>query len=237
MRGMDRWTIDERAFAGTEHLEPDFVAGFDRKQGNPDPEEDLAALSANGVQRTSTVVDLGAGTGQFALAAARQFKSVIAVDVSALMVRFLRERAAAEGLDNLHCVEAGFLTFECDEPVAAVFTRNALHHLPDFWKAAALDRIAGMLSPDGVLRLRDLIYDFQPPEAATVFADWLARASQDPEVGYTADDLARHIRTEFSTFRWLLEPMLDAAGFDIVAASFPSRVFGAYTCLRRAHPA
>jgi SAM-dependent methyltransferase len=232
MGGMDRWTIDELAFAGPEHLDPRFVAGYDRKQGHPDPEEDLSALAAAGVSRASTVVDLGAGTGAFALVAARQFKSVVAVDASPAMVRFLGEQAAADGLDNLHCVEAGFLTFEWAEPVAAVFTRNALHHLPDFWKALALERISRMLRPGGVLRLRDIIYDFEPAEAPTVFSGWLAGASEDPRIGYTADDLSQHIKSEFSTFRWLLEPMLEAAGFEIVTSTFRSRVFGAYTCVR-----
>jgi hypothetical protein len=56
--------VDELAYAGAEHLDPGFVAGFDRKQGYPDPAGDLAALREHGVGRASTVVDLGAGTGR-----------------------------------------------------------------------------------------------------------------------------------------------------------------------------
>jgi hypothetical protein len=41
-----------------------------------------------------------------------------------------------------------------------VYTRNALHQLPDFWKAVALDLVGQMLRPGGVLRLRDLLHDF-----------------------------------------------------------------------------
>jgi hypothetical protein len=113
-----------------------------------------------------------------------------------------------------------------------VFTRNALHHLPDFWKAVALDRVAKILRPAGVLRLRDLIFDFQPAEADEVIDQWLEHAAEDPAAGYTSDDLAEHLRTEFSTFRWLLEPRLTGAGFEIVAADFRGRVYGAYTCVR-----
>ena len=43
------WMIDELAHAGPEHLDAAFVAGFDRKQGYPDPAEDLAVFSANGL--------------------------------------------------------------------------------------------------------------------------------------------------------------------------------------------
>jgi SAM-dependent methyltransferase len=113
-----------------------------------------------------------------------------------------------------------------------VFTRNALHQLPDFWKAVALQRIADMLRPGGVLRLRDLVYDFAPAEAAAIFAGWFDAAATDPAAGYTAADYAEHIRTEFSAFRWLLEPMLAAAGFEITDVSYERRLYGAYTCVK-----
>lgn len=219
------WMLDELAHAGPEHLDADFVAGFDRKQGWPDPSADLALLEGH------TVVDLGAGTGQFALAAARRFERVVAVDVSPAMLAVI----AAAGSPNVECVQAGFLTYEHrGEPADAVFARHALHQLPDFWKAIALHRIAGMLRPGGLLRLRDLIYDFQPDETEAALQEWFDHAATDPEAGYTRDDLAEHVRTEHSTFRWLLEPMLATAGFDVLDVRFTGRVFGAYTCQKRA---
>src|SRR5215218_990758 len=57
------WMLDELAHAGPEHLDPVFVAGYERKQGYPDPAEDLAVLATHGLDETSTVVDLGAGDG------------------------------------------------------------------------------------------------------------------------------------------------------------------------------
>jgi ubiquinone/menaquinone biosynthesis C-methylase UbiE len=225
--------IDELEHAGPEHLDPAFVAGFDRKQGYPEPDEDLAVFEAHGLGATSAVVDIGAGTGQFALAAARLFGHVTAVDVSPAMVSALRRRAETDKLANLECVQAGFLGYARKGPPAdGVYTRHALHQLPDFWKALALHRIAGMLRPGGVLRLRDLIYDFPPGEAEQVFRGWLKHAAADPAMGYTADDYAEHIRTEFSTFRWLLEPMLAQAGLEIVTAEFEGRLYGAYTCVK-----
>jgi SAM-dependent methyltransferase len=228
------WVLDELAHAGPEHLDPDFVAGYERKQGYPDPAEDLAVLAAHGLDATSTVVDLGAGTGRFALAAARRFRHVTAVDISPAMLEFLRQRAAAAAVTNLACMQAGFLSYQhAGPPADAVHTRNALHQLPDFWKAVALDRIRGMLRPGGVLRLHDLVYDFQPSQADTVFQRWLEGAADDPARGYTSADFAEHIRSEYSTFRWLLEPMLAATGFEIVTADFSGSVYGAYTCRKR----
>jgi ubiquinone/menaquinone biosynthesis C-methylase UbiE len=226
--------LDELAHAGPEHLDDAFIVGYDRKQGYPDPAEDLAAFEEQGLGPSSRVVDLGAGTGQFAIAAARRFGHVTAVDVSPAMLAALRAKGSAEGLANLDFVNAGFLSYSREEPADGCYTRNALHQVPDFWKALALQRIADMLRPGGVLRLRDLIYDFQPGQARDIFDDWFANAATDPAAGYTAADYAEHIRTEFSTFRWLLEPMLAAAGFDIVSVSFQGRLYGAYTCVKSA---
>ena len=227
------WMIDEVAHAGPEHLDAAFVAGFDRKQGYPDPAEDLAALREHGIGTAATLVDLGAGTGTLALAAAPHVGRVVAVDVSAAMLALLRQRAAAAGLANVECVQAGFLSYaHAGPPADAVFTRNALHQLPDFWKALSLDRMAKLLRPGGVLRLRDLIFDFQPAEAEAVLDGWLDGAVEDPSRGYTREDFAEHLRTEFSTFRWLLEPMLAAAGFTIVTAGFEGSIYGAYTCVK-----
>ncbi|MDQ6682635.1 MAG: methyltransferase domain-containing protein, partial [Chloroflexota bacterium] len=102
------WMIDELSHAGPEHLDPAYVVGYDQKQGHPDPAEDLSIFEAHGLNRSSTVVDFGAATGQFALASAQRFGNVTAVDVSPVMLKVLADRAAAAGLTNLDCVQAGF---------------------------------------------------------------------------------------------------------------------------------
>ncbi len=229
----ESWMIDELAHAGPEHLDPGFVAGYDRKQGQPDFSADVAVLRESGLGPAGTVVDLGAGTGRFALAVAPHAGRVVAADVSPAMLGVVGSRAAEAGLGNIECVQAGLLSYQHSGAAAdAVFTRNTLHQLPDFWKVVALDRIAGILRPGGVLRLHDLIFDCQPAEVAAVVDRWLSFAVADPADGYTREDFAEHLRTEFSTFRWLLEPMLAAAGFDIVTSEFRGSVYGAYTCVK-----
>ncbi len=230
----DEWLIDELRLAGQEHLDAQSAARFDDKQGRPDPATDLATLAEFGVAATSTVIDFGAGTGQFAIPAAHEFARVMAVDVSPAMLGLLGRRASDLGLHNVECVLAGFLTYEhAGPPAQAVYSRNALHHLPDFWKARALLRIAQLLEPGGIFLLRDLIYDFPPADADPIFARWFAAAAKDASHGYTRADLAEHIRTENSTFRWLMEPMLEAAGFEVVSTDYVDSVFGAYVCQRR----
>jgi SAM-dependent methyltransferase len=224
------WRLDETAHAGPEHLDPDYVAGYERKSGF-DPTDDLEILERHGLGPDSTVVDLGAGTGVFTIAAARQCRHVVAVDVSPAMTAALRHRIADLGIDNVTVVDGGFLSYEHrGEPPGFVFTRNALHQLPDFWKGIALARIAAMLPPGGILRLHDLIFDFEPAAAGERIPAWFAGAVSDPASGFTAAELATHTRDEFSTYRWLFEPMLEHAGFRILDVGYRRSAYGAYTC-------
>ncbi|MGI8855021.1 MAG: class I SAM-dependent methyltransferase [Thermomicrobiales bacterium] len=228
------WVLDELAHAGDEHLDPAYVATYDRKAGT-DTTEDLTLLRALGLGKNSVVVDLGAGTGTFALAVAPFCRRVVAVDVSPAMLAIMREKAERAGLTNLEVVHAGFLSYEHrGAPADFVYSRNVLHHLPDFWKALALERVAAVLAPGGVVRLHDLVYSVDPHEAERIIEAWLAGASERPEDGWTRPELETHVREEYSTFSWLLEPMLERAGFDIREASYrPSRTYAAYTCVKR----
>lgn len=225
--------IDELVHAGPEHLDPAIAAGYDRKQG-PDSVDDVSVLRGHGLDGTSVVVDLGAGTGAFTLAVAPHVRSVVAVDTSPAMLDVLRARVAAARSANVECVESGFLAYTHTGPPAdLVYSRNALHHLPDLFKVVALERIARILRPNGIFRLRDLVLDCAPEELESVVHAWLDGAVDDPNNGYTREDLAEHLRTEHSTFSWLLEPMLEASGFEILERDFRRSVYGSYTCRRR----
>ena len=228
------WYIDEFAHAGDEHLDPEYVATYDRK-AQADPGPDLALLQELGLGEQSVLVDLGAGTGVFALAAAPHCGRVVAVDVSPAMLDYVRQQADALGLTNVEVVQAGLLSYEHQgEPADFVYTRNVLHHLPDFWKGIALQRIADMLRPAGVLRMHDLVYSFDPAEVKKVFEPWLAHAAARPEEGWTREEYETHVRTEYSTYNWLLEAIIERVGFKIEDVSHrPARVYSAYTCVKR----
>jgi SAM-dependent methyltransferase len=232
--GTPSWFPDELAHAGEEHLDSGYVAGYDAKAGT-DPTDEVALLRGLGLGESDTLVDLGAGTGTLALAAAPFCRRVVAVDVSPAMVDRLRQQADRLGLENVECVRAGFLSYAHQgEPADVVYSRHALHHLPDFWKAIALARIGAVLRPGGVLRLVDLVYSFEPTEAGEFVEVWLDRAVTDPSRGWTRAELATHLREEHSTFAWLLEPMLERAGFAIREARHDRDVYAAYTCVKTA---
>jgi ubiquinone/menaquinone biosynthesis C-methylase UbiE len=151
------------------------------------------------------------------------------------MLAVLREKLAAAGLRNVEPVCAGFLSYEHDGPPAdVVYSRFALHHLPDFWKAMALHRMAGMLRPGGVLRLSDIVYGFDASDAERRIEAWMtATVAADAETGWTRAELAEHVRDEHSTFTWLLEPMIERAGFEIVDATYGADAMEAdYLCRR-----
>ena len=228
--------FDEVAFAGPEHLDAAYVAAYDRK-ARVDPTSDLELLQARGLGSESTLVDFGAGTGTFALAASALCKRVIAVDVSPAMVDAIARRADALGATNVEAVQAGFLSYEHEGASPDfVYTRNALHHLPDFWKGMALHRIAGLLPEGGTLQLRDLVFAFDLPEAQIRVTEWLeASAVKSAACGWTREELETHLRTEYSTFTWLLEPLIVHAGFEIVTSDYGRLgVYADYVCVKRA---
>jgi len=58
-----------------------------------------------GLTSCETVLDVGAGTGRLALPMARLAKSVTALDQSAGMLACLQENMAAEGIENIRCIQ------------------------------------------------------------------------------------------------------------------------------------
>ena len=228
------WTVDELAYAGRENLDAEHVARYDGKEDGGAATE-LAELQAAGLGADATVVDLGAGTGQFALAAAGAVRRVVAVDVSPAMLEHLRAKLSERGVKNVECVAGGFLTYEHrGEPADLVYSRLALHHLPDFWKARALVRVGEMLKPGGVLRLSDVVYGFEPAETEARLEQWMTQlASDDVEGGWTRAELEEHVRDEHSTFTWLLEPMIEKVGFTIEHAEYSDDgIFAHYRCVK-----
>jgi cyclopropane fatty-acyl-phospholipid synthase-like methyltransferase len=180
---------------------------------------ELALLEGLGLTPESTLVEFGPGTGQFTVAVAPRCGRVVAVDVSEPMLASLRGKLAERGLANVEVLRAGFLTYEhAGPPADFIYSRYALHHLPDFWKAVALERLRAMLGGGGVLRLWDVVFDFEPAEAEARIEAWCASGGETAEGEWSRGELEEHVRDEHSTYTWLLEPMLGRCGFEVEAA-------------------
>ena len=106
-----------------------------------------------GIGPGDAVLDVAAGYGEPGLTAARAVAPggrVVCTDISAEMLAVGRERAAAEGLDNLQFVEcdAEELVFE-EASFDAVLSRQGLQFLPDV--PGVLTRLHAFLKPHGRL--------------------------------------------------------------------------------------
>ncbi len=229
-----RWLPDERAGAGRENLDAAHVSRYDAKE-DADALGEVRLLQGLGLDATSTVLDLGAGTGQFTLAVAPVCCRAVAADVSPVMQERLRAKVAASGHGNVECVAAGFLTYEhSGEPVDFAYSRYALHHLPDFWKAQALVRLGHFMRRGAVLRLWDVVYGFRPEEAEERIESWCATGGSAMDTDWTRAELEEHVRDEHSTFTWLLEPMIERSGFRIDAADYSrDGIFARYIVSRQ----
>jgi SAM-dependent methyltransferase len=222
------WMLDEEAHAGPEHLDPDYVRTYDRK-AQYNPSLDIQELQRLGLNQNATLIDFGAGSGTFTRAVAPLCRHVIAVDPSPAMIAHLRQTTA--GINNLTIVQAGFLSYQhTGSAVDFIFTRNALHHLPDFWKVLALRQLHALLAPQGILCIREILFDFEPNETESKLAEWMAGAVEDSSRGWTASELAEHVRTEHSTFRWLFEVMLQRTNFEILDSAYHRHAYATYNC-------
>jgi ubiquinone/menaquinone biosynthesis C-methylase UbiE len=214
-RAMTDWYYDDLRQVGLDFEDVAAIEAYDRNQ-RTSAREDLALLDQLDIKADQAVIDIGCGTGAFAVAAAGRCRTVYAVDVSAGMLAFARQRAASRNLSNIAFRRGGFLSYVHDgPPVDVLVTRYAFHHLPDFWKGAALLRMKEMLRPGGTLFISDVVFSFALPEHRREIEAWIARMAKPPGEGFTAADFATHVRDEHSTYDWIIEGLIERAGFRI----------------------
>lgn len=146
------------------------------------------------------------------------------------MLKRLRVKVDASNLSNIEVVQSGFLSYEHQgSPADFLYSRYALHHLPDFWKAMALERLHRIVRPGGVLRLWDIVYNFNPAEAKDRIEAWCATGGADVESEWSRAELEEHVRDEHSTFTWILEPTIRRSSFVIENATYsPNGFFAKY---------
>jgi len=222
------WRYDEMRQTGVDFEDVEQVAAYDAKQGS-NLEDERALIERLGIEPGHVVIDLGCGTGSFARAAAQHGARVRAVDLSRAMIDFVRDVSARDDASALEVEHAGFLTFAAPpHSIDYVITRFALHHLPDFWKQVALVRVHEALDPAGRLYLRDVVFSFEAPAFEPSIESWVKR--MPAASGFSRDEFETHVREEYSTWAWVLEGMLERAGFAIVERAYPSAEYAEYVC-------
>lgn len=209
------------------------IEAYNRNQTASTPEKEPALVARLGIVPEQTVIDLGAGTGTFAIQAALAGALVHAVDVSQAMLTYAQSKAQKAGASTVKFHRAGFLTYDHQDNLAdVVIAKNALHILPDFWKMTAFLKIAALLKPGCKFYLRDVIFSFPPAEYKTAIDEWIKQVAKPEEQGWTVKDFEMHVREEHSTFAWIIEAMLTRSGFDIAEINYQSPTYAEYLCIK-----
>jgi len=227
------WFYNEFKYSGVDYTDAEQVAVYDKRhQRFRDYQKFAEAIMTRlALGPEATVVDLGVGTGAFALNAAPHYKTVYAVDVSEPMLAFTRQKAEQAGLANLVFCNGGFLSYEHAGPlVDAVVSSAVLHHLPDLWKWAGLLNVAKMLKPGGKFYLFDVVFPMTENYAAN-FGGWVDTFVEKVGAEF-ASEVEGHLRDEYSTFDWIMEGLLRRAGFQIESAEYQDQFGATYLCIR-----
>ena len=227
------WHYDEIVQVGTDYSDEAEVAEYDsRMEKLRDIREEICEIiTFLGPEQRKTVLEIGTGTGNFAIAASGYYDEVIAIDISQAMLGYAGKKAPY--IKNIKFLQGGFLTYRHEgEPLDAVVTELALHHLPDFWKQVALLRISQMLRPGGKLYLMDVVYSFDISDYEGAINRYIEESEKN--VGSdTAQQIADHIQKEYSTFGWIMEGMIKKAGFDINSAEYRAGFIAKYLCTKK----
>lgn len=228
------WRYDEMKHSGVDYQDAATAAEYDSRHGRFRDYEAAARLILDRLELEPgmTVIDLGCGTGAFALPAARHLKKIHAVDVSAAMLERLKEKALEAGAANIETHRAGFLSYVHEgAPADAAVSAAALHHLPDFWKGVALRRLHGALKPGGKFYLFDVVFPFSADQHAAEFDRWVD-GMRNQAGDSMAEEAISHIRDEFSTYGWIMEGLLERAGFRIEKTFHDFPLCASYVCVK-----
>lgn len=163
------------------------------------PDRVIAAL---GLERTSRVADIGAGTGYFSMRLADAVPSgwVYAVDIEPAMLDYIRDRAATDHVPNIQTVLATGESPNLPEPVDVALIVDTYHHLPN--RPAYFGRLKMSLRDGGRVAIVDFRKDAPegPPEQFRFDPEQIVAEMQ--AAGYALE--ARHDflpRQHFLVFR------------------------------------
>jgi len=229
-----KWQYDEMKHCGVDYSNRAQVEVYDKRhQRFRDYESEARAIiDGLGLGTDETVIDIGCGTGAFTLYAAKSCKKFYAVDVSKAMLDYTSQKAQKAELDNIEFCHGGFLTYEhCAEPVDAIVSGAALHHLPDFWKLIALRRLAAILKPDGKFYLGDVVFSFDIANYKPAMDEWVKSMAQNVGPEFVAE-AETHFREEYSTSDWIMEGLLGRAGFEIEHSDYKDSFLASYLCTK-----
>lgn len=227
------WIYNEFSASGVDYTAQEVVTRFEKRHQNfRDFEKEFELIKQRvSLKSTDEVLDVGCGTGAFILPASRYCQHIYGVDISSGMLGILQKKLESSKISNVTLCNAGFLSFRNHIPreqkFDVVVSSLALHHLPDFWKAIALKNIADALKPGGRFYLYDVVYTFP-------IAEWRqgVQGLLDDMESAAGHEAEKHVSSEYSTFSWYLEELLEKVGIQVVGVYDDYSFVRAYACCK-----
>ena len=158
----------------------DRVAGSYRGLVEPGGSAQAVEIAFASLVRADLAVDLGCGEGELAAALARGCRRVVAVDVSARMLRLTRSRCARERLSNVLCRKGSAESVPLGDGSAdLVLASQVLHHCAR--PEQAVREMGRVLRPGGRFALLDLLAHDQ---------EWVRERLGDQWLGFRPEQIA-----------------------------------------------
>lgn len=226
--------FDESKSVGVDYSDKNVVEEYDQKHEKfRNFDEEASRISESiGLSKESVILDMGCGTGGLATRLAVICGRVYAVDSSEAMINLVKSKIEKQNITNIDLIQAGFLTYNhAGEKLDAVIANISLHHLPDFWKQIALNRINAILKPGGKFFLCDLVFAFDPEEYEKEVNDWI-KEMRKTAGEQMANETVLHVKEEFSTWNWIITGMLEKANFRIDSNSEIMKNLRVYVCTK-----
>ncbi len=215
MKSNAKWLYDETVQVGTDYQDVSNVQDYDMKMAKfrDVAKEATDIIEAISLGKEHSLLEIGTGTGNFAIEAAKHCNNVYAIDVSSAMIDYAKQKAQTMEISNISFFQGSFLSYQHDGyPLDVIVSNFALHHLPDFWKMIALERIHKLLKNGGTFYLEDVVFSFPIEEYDCKIENWIDTMKQNVGIDF-AEEAEMHIKEEYSTFDWVIEEMLHKSGF------------------------
>ncbi|WP_439488010.1 hypothetical protein [Algoriphagus sp.] len=97
------------------------------------------------------------------------------------------------------------------------------------WKGIALERLHKMLAYGGSLYIKDVVIE---KENSTRNIQAFIGRQELLGGDFLRDDAEVHFREEFSTYDWILDGLLERAGFKILSKELYDGVIAEYLCVK-----
>ncbi|MCE7053157.1 methyltransferase domain-containing protein [Algoriphagus sp. AGSA1] len=232
MERIDSWKYNEFKQVGKDYSSEEEVNVYESSHADfrDIKQESVELIEKLKLKANDVLADFGSGTGIFAMEAAKVCKKVFAVDISNKMLAYSKNKAIQNSITNIEFCNSGFLNFKIDDESLNFATSTfSFHHLPDYWKGIALERLNKMLAYGGCLYIKDVVIEKKnSTRNIQGFIDRQEFLGGD----FLKEDAEVHFREEFSTYDWILDGLLERSGFKILGKELYDGVIAEYLCVK-----